>query len=73
MPARFPSDEPIGPESRPPGRFRRFVSRRRRLVWISAAVVVGLSAVVLVWFQPQKLVIDEPVKRRATGRPRRPG
>lgn len=39
------------------------VARRRRAgwVWVAAAAAVGLVVFVLVWFQPQKLFIDERV------------
>lgn len=35
--------------------------RRRPLVWAMAAVAVAAAVFVLVWFQPQKLFIDETV------------
>ncbi len=36
--------------------------RRRTWLWLTAALVVGaLAAFVLVWFQPQKLFIDDEV------------
>ncbi|HVE46733.1 MAG TPA: DM13 domain-containing protein [Acidimicrobiales bacterium] len=39
----------------------RTARRRRRWPWVAAALAAGLVAVVLVWFQPQKLLIDERV------------
>jgi hypothetical protein len=44
--------EPAEPSARRP---------RRRWLWIALAVAVGLVALVLFWFQPQKLFIDERV------------
>jgi hypothetical protein len=35
--------------------------RRRRWPWAGACAVVGLVVFVLIWFQPQKLFIDERV------------
>jgi hypothetical protein len=46
-------DVPDRPTARP--------RRRRRWIWASVALVVALVAFVLVWFQPQKLFIDERV------------
>lgn len=40
-------------------------TRRRRWLWAVAVGVVVLVAFVLVWFQPQKLVIDESVDEAA--------
>lgn len=37
------------------------VGRRWRWVWVAAVVAAALVAVVLVWFQPQQLFIDERV------------
>jgi hypothetical protein len=34
---------------------------RRRWLWVAAAAVVAVVAFVLVWFQPQKLFIDDRV------------
>jgi hypothetical protein len=34
---------------------------RRRLVWVVAATVVAFAVFVLVWFQPQKLIVDDHV------------
>ena len=34
---------------------------RRRALWTAAAVAVGVVAFVLVWFQPQKLFVDDRV------------
>ena len=38
--------------------------RRRRWPWAIAVVVVGVTVFSLVWFQPQKLFIDERVSDR---------
>lgn len=37
------------------------MSSHRRAVWVSAAIVAALLIFGVVWFQPQKLVIDEAV------------
>jgi len=38
----------------------------KRKIWIATAIVLAIAAVVvLVWFQPQKLVIDSPVDEAA--------
>lgn len=34
---------------------------RRRWVWVAGGALVAVAAVVLVWFQPQKLFIDDRV------------
>jgi hypothetical protein len=41
-------------------RGRAFI-RSRRLAWIASGVVVAALAFVLVWFQPQKLLLEETV------------
>jgi hypothetical protein len=50
---------------RPPGRLRRLVAAHRRLAWTSVAIAGVLVIVAFVWFQPQKLVIDETVDEAA--------
>jgi|SRR5687767_13666813 len=42
---------------------------RKRWPWVAAAVAVAVVAFVLVWFQPQKLVIDESVDEAAPAAP----
>jgi hypothetical protein len=44
----------------------------KRKIWIGTAIVLAIAAaVVLVWFQPQKLVLDSPVDEAApTAAPR---
>ena len=42
-----------------------FASRHRVLLGIAAALTVALGVFVLVWFQPQKLVIEERVNEAA--------
>lgn len=42
---------------------------RRRLILLAVAVIVVATIVALVWFQPQKLVIDQEVNEALPGRP----
>lgn len=39
--------------------------RRRRWPWLAAAALIGVVSVVVVWFQPQKLFIDDRVDEPA--------
>lgn len=41
-----------------------FVGRHRRAVAIAAVAGVGLAVFVLIWFQPQKLFLDQTVDER---------
>ena len=49
---------PVGPTESAAPRRR---PRRRRWPWIAVATSVAVVAVILVWFQPQKLIIDDHV------------
>jgi hypothetical protein len=38
---------------------------RRRLVWAATLVLVAVAVFVLVWFQPQKLIVDDHIREAA--------
>jgi hypothetical protein len=50
-----PRDSPVTTPERP-GR-----GRRRRWIWLGAALLAAVVAVTLIWFQPQKLLYDQRV------------
>src|SRR5262245_50248203 len=47
----------------------RFIARHRLAVGIAALVAAGVVVFVLVWFQPQKLVIEKRVDEAAPSAP----
>jgi hypothetical protein len=52
-------------ESTSPGGARRFLTPR--VLLLAAVIIAALIAITLVWFQPQKLFIDESVNEAAPG------
>lgn len=51
------------------GRIKAFISRHRALAGAAALFTVGLIVFVLIWFQPQKLFLDQRVDEALPGVP----
>jgi len=53
----------------PRGRIRSFIARHRVAVAMAGAISLGLIVFVLVWFQPQKLFLDQRVNESLPSAP----
>ena len=53
--------DPPSPNIAPGGHLRDFINAHRRLVWATAVVLGAAGIFIVVWFQPQKLLIEKTV------------